>query len=211
MSGIKSIIETNGIAITTEEDEAMNAVNEIIHLESLPFQPMPWPVLPKPATAMPVLEREAVAVYGMPEPEGCGAPGCARPACGLDDWRDYCDGWNTGGRLFDDAGDPRDVGVPQDVESEGACRWFLGVHCGWMAAQYHADRLCVAPDNEPDTGEEQWLGRDDVSLMDSDQPEPGEGEAYGPDDECAWLENHDDARRYDEGVFHITEPEDIHG
>ena len=181
MSAIKAISEINGtVAIT--EGNAMNA------------------------TAIALLDSPGIgAIYGTPEPEGCGAPGCVRIACGLDEWQDYCAGWNEGGRLFDDNDDPRTVGVPQNVDTDCQCAWFKGVHYGWLAAQYHADQLCVTPiQDEPDTGE-------DYSVMDEREPEPGPGERHGPDDECAWMENYDDARRYTEDAFHVVEPEDVRG
>ena len=160
---------------------------------------------------------ELVLVYGdSREPVGCGRNDCVRIACGLDDWDDYTRGFNEGGRLYDDGMDPREVGAMEIDYGLDDCHWQRGVQAGWLSAQRHRLALCVAPTEddfagEPDTGEEAWLGRDDDSLMDSDQPEPSEGEAYGPDDECGWMEHHEDASRYDEGVFHITEPEDIHG
>ena len=193
MSAIKTIHEINGTFATQES--IMNAIN-IMDTNSVA-----------------VLDRPAIAhIYGESHaPEGCGRTGCVRIACGADDFRDYGSGFNEGGRAYDDNLDPRDLApMPARPMTEDDCAYMRGIHDGWLNAQWHADMLCVI-DDEPDTGEEAWLGRDDVSFMDNDEPEPGLGEGFGPDDECAYLEHYDDTRRYAEGVYEPLEPEDVRG
>ena len=208
MSAIKRRYECNGV-ITLERSLDHTNTN---HLEDIMTT-----AIAEINTATVINDKfandtvESFAIYGMPEPEGCGRTGCVRIACGLDDFRDYGSGFNDGGRAYDDNLDPRDLApMPARPMTDEDCAYMRGVHNGWLNAQWHADMMCVI-DDEPDTGEEAWLGRDDSSAMDTDQPEPGEGRQYGPDDECAWMEHHDDDGRYAEGVFHVTEPEDIHG